>query len=140
MNHLMMALMGSLVLSFTLASCGGPNLQKLADEMNKNLPKNFGEDLVATKAEVTNDCFVMYTELDEKISSVAWVLQDDTGIVSAEISKAFKEVFLKDDSMKEIFQECVKEKKGFKITMKGKQSGKTIDLFHMTHEEIQKSI
>ena len=133
-KSLVLAIVG-VVMSVAFVGCGNPSLQEFADKLNKEMPKNLGDGLVLTKAEINDNYFVIQAEGDESIPEVSMMLVDEIGEM---VSKEMKEMMLQDKDMKEIYDQCKKEKKGMKMIMKGKKSGKTVTLFDITPEDMQK--
>ena len=124
-----------LVMSVAFVSCGNPTIQDLADKMNKELPKDMGNGMVLKKAEVNDNYIEFQAEGDESVKEVSLILVDGIGDL---VSKQFKEMMLQSEDMKEIYDLCKKENKGMKMIMKGNKSGKSVTLFNITPEEMQK--
>lgn len=123
----------ALIMSTVFVGCENPSLQDLADEMNKDLPKDFGNGMVLKKAEINDNYFVFQVEGDEAVPEVSIMLVDE---ISKMASKELKDEMLQSEDMKEIYDQCKKEKKGMKMYLKGNRSGKTVILFDIKPEEM----
>ena len=141
---MLMTIVGGLVMSIAFASCNlTPSLQTFVDKLNEDCPKDFGEGMIITKAELTDNHIVMRAEVDEDQSILAIFLIDEMGdALTKELEEKefneLKNMFLNDNDLKDLFKQCKKEHKGFKITLTGNKSGKTADFLEITPEEIQK--
>lgn len=124
----------SFVMSVAFLGCGDLSLQELADDMKKDFPKDLGQGLVVKKVELNDNYFVLVSEVDESNQYHSRYLTQD---ISGSISKNYKDMILNDEGMKAVLKACKKEKKGLKMTMSGNRSGKTVELFKITPEELQ---
>lgn len=131
-KSIVLAIVG-LVMSVAFVGCGNPSLQELTDKLNKELPKDLGDGMTFKKTELNDNYIVFVTEGDESIPEVSLMLVDGMGEL---VSKQLKDMMLQDKDMKEIYDQCKKENKGMKMIMKGNKSGKSVELFKITPEEM----
>ena len=123
-----------LLSSAVFVSCSDPTINDFVNELKSNLPQDLGEGVVLSDARIVDNLFEMEMTSDES----GFKLNDP---VASEmlpmISETYRDMFLEDEGMSDIFEACAKEGKGFRIVLKGTQSGESMTMLDVSPEELK---
>lgn len=123
-----------LLFSAVFVSCSEPTINDLVNEIKSQTPKDLGEGFVMTDANIVDN--VLQTDMTTDESS--FMLNDPTAAMMLPmLADHFKEIFLGDEDMREVYEMCAKEGLGFRMVMKGTKSGESIPILDVSPEELK---
>ena len=123
-----------LLFSAVFVSCSEPTINDLVNEIKSMTPKDLGEGMVMTDANIVDNALQTDMTTDES----SFMLNDPTAAaILPMMADQFKEKFLGDEDMREVYEMCAKEGMGFRMVIKGTKSGESMTLLDVSPEELK---
>ena len=123
-----------LLLAVVSVSCADPTLNDYVNEFKNRLPEDMGSGLVMTDMSIVDD----YVQVD--CTSDESELKLDNPLIKSilpSIAEPLKDTFMGGSDMKDFMQACSDEGKGFRMVVKGTQSGESMTMFEVTPDEVK---
>lgn len=123
-----------LLLAVVSVSCADPTLNDYVNEFKNRLPEDMGSGLVMTDVSIVDDFVQIECTSDES------ELKLDNPLIKSilpSVAEPIKASFLDTADMKDFMQACSDEGKGFRMIMKGAQSGESMVMFEVTPDEVK---
>lgn len=122
-----------LLLLAVVSSCSDPSLNDYVDQFKAQMPQDLGNGLVMNDIGIVDnylqlDCTSDESELDLSNPMINMVLPA--------LAESIKGSFVDNSDMKELMQACSDEGKGFRMMINGAKSGKQLQLFEVTPEDL----
>lgn len=123
-----------LLFAAMFVSCSDPTLSDIVGEFQSNLPQDLGGGLKIDKVSLNEECIEF-----EFVSDESQFRFDDelAQVFMPAVAEALKEGFLNEEKMKEVYRACAKENRGFRLIMKGAQSGESFTCMDFSAEELK---
>lgn len=123
-----------MLFSMVFVGCADPTVNDIVNQMKSDLPQDLGDGDKITDVGIVDN----YLQIEMTTDESECLLNDPVASsIYSMVLDGLKDYFLNDNDMKMIYEICAKEGKGFRVLMKGAQSGETIPFLELTPDELK---
>lgn len=122
-----------LLFTAVFVSCSDPSLNDYIESFKGEMPQDAGGGITMTDVSIVDN----YVQIDATTDETQLDLGNPlVSMVLPSVAETLKSTFLDESDMAGFMQACTNEGKGFRMILKGANSGNTATLFEVTPEEL----